>query len=84
MPLSIPAMSAKLMVARTVFLGLYISTMRSTRGSGTLTTAVCSSNWPLETAAVSRFWPVRALKRVVLPLFGRPMMPKRMGELPRV
>ena len=47
----------------------------STRGSGTLTTAVWTSTWPLEKAAVVVSLRVKALKIVVLPALGKPMMP---------
>jgi hypothetical protein len=41
---------------------------------------VCVSNRPLETGAVSRLLPVSALKTVVLPLLGKPIMPSFIEE----
>src|SRR5437773_1684228 len=61
-----------------VFLGLNIRLKMSMRGSGTGTTAVKTSSLPLLTAPVGRSLRVSALKMVVFPLFGRPMMPSRM------
>src|SRR3989338_3010893 len=62
-----------------VFLGLKRAESLSTRGSGTLTTAVCTSKRPPPV-----IWPtgrlprVSALKIVVLPDWGSPMIPRRM------
>src|SRR5574340_61713 len=57
-----------------VLRGLNISERRSTRGSGTSTTAVCTSMRPA--LAVVGVWPrVSALKIVVLPACDNPMMP---------
>src|SRR5258708_38024884 len=53
----------------------------STRGSGTGTTAVNTSILPLLTAPGGRLLRVSALNIVVLPLFGRPIIPNRIDQL---
>src|SRR5690349_15060135 len=57
-----------------VFLGLNISESLVTRGSGTSTTAVWTSNRPAD-AVVGVFPRVKALKIVVFPDWGNPMIP---------
>src|SRR5512143_3831864 len=57
-----------------VFFGLNISERRVTRGSGTSTTAVWTSKRPAE-AVVGAFPRVTALKMVVFPDCGSPMIP---------
>src|SRR5512136_516246 len=57
-----------------VFLGLNMPLNLSTRGSGTSTTPVCTSMRPAE-AVVGVLLRVSALKRVVLPDCGRPIIP---------
>src|SRR5450759_285740 len=63
-----------------VFLGLNRTDRRSTRGSGTSTTAVCTSIRP-DAAPVGWAPRVRALKRVVFPACGRPKIPRRILHL---
>src|SRR5512139_3429632 len=53
---------------------------RSTRGSGTSTTAVCTSTRP-PLIVVGWLPRVRALKMVVFPDCGSPIIPRRIGEL---
>src|SRR5512144_2289174 len=60
-----------------VFLGLNISESLVTRGSGTSTTAVWTSKRPAE-AVVGVLPRVNALKIVVLPDWGSPMIPSFM------
>src|SRR5574342_64539 len=57
-----------------VLRGLNISERRFTRWSGTSTTAVCTSNRPAE-AVVGALPRVTALKIVVFPDCGKPMIP---------
>src|SRR5688572_29131840 len=57
-----------------VFFGLNISDSLVTRGSGTSTTAVCTSKRPAE-AVVGVLPRVRALKMVVFPDWGNPIIP---------
>src|SRR5215207_1850091 len=57
-----------------VFFGLNISESLVTRGSGTSTTAVCTSKRPAE-AVVGVLPRVSALKMVVFPDWGNPIIP---------
>src|SRR3989304_117247 len=59
------------------FLGLNMRESTSTRGSGTSTTAVCTSI--LAVAPVGWVARVSALNNVVFPDCGRPIIPRRMG-----
>ena len=66
-----PGMSQKTTLAKVVFPGRWMAERRSSRGSGTLTTARRTSP-PYPTGAS---WPVMALNTVVLPEPGKPTSP---------
>src|SRR5215211_4705443 len=74
MPLAMPATSRYWTSAGTRFCGWNISVSRSRRASGTFTVARFGSSGLAEKAPVWASERVSALKTVVLPLEGKPMM----------